>query len=106
MNMPDAKKRKKKRVACRARLIYSGPEAYPLSAFSVAAKAEKAESESASTKGDKERGPGPVETLLAERGADRSKQFFKAVTAAIDAGMDHDTFEEIARKHPEGCAEK
>jgi hypothetical protein len=47
-----------------------------------------------------------TEQMLALNGANRSKQFFKAVCSAIRNGMTIDSFEALARKHPNGCAFK
>src|SRR5829696_993862 len=47
-----------------------------------------------------------VEALVAERGDDRSLQFWNAVRVAIAGGMGPGDLEELMRQHPEGCASK
>ncbi len=47
-----------------------------------------------------------VEAIVAEIGADRSGRFFRAVGAAIRAGLLPDDLEHLMRQHPEGCASK
>jgi hypothetical protein len=48
-----------------------------------------------------------VEALVAERNVEkRGRQLFKAVRAAIAAGLGRDDLDELMRQHPEGCASK
>ncbi len=105
-NLPTKKKRENARVPCLSSLVRADGSAHPLQAFPKAEGTKKSDStESTGTTGGVG-GSDDVEALLAQPGADRSARFFKAVVAATDAGMSRDTFEEIALRHPDGCAEK
>lgn len=108
-NLPDGRKAARGRVCTPTRILEQTGTLWTPDAL-LAAFPPKPRPDGANRSGSPGKA-GPfararIEALVSEQGADRSKQFFAATCAAVEAGMSLDELEEIMRRHPEGCAAK
>ncbi|MCW6512510.1 DEAD/DEAH box helicase [Lichenifustis flavocetrariae] len=105
-NFPDLKKRARGRITSPTRILFdTGPT---WTADDLAREFLPAPEKAAGhvPGGRSGTSSNTVENLAAEAGPDRSVQFFRAIRAAIRAGMLPADVEDVFRRYPNGCASK